>query len=253
MMKRITAFFLTACLLVCSGLVAVRAADKVYALTMGVRKYDLNNTVSDGASVATVTYKRLLDGSTGSANVLFDIAPGEEFILTSAVAQGQENHYAFLGWFDGDGVLLTREAELSVTMDRSQARFAAYVEIADRHLVTYSCVGEGKISVSSNRELQQGVGCASVLHNSSVTFTFTPAKNYSVYYIKLNDKKVTMLAYTWNALQSAVGKGDFKGVFNVLLNHIKFLLAKETKYTVESVTDDITFEVGFMKPYFEMK
>ena len=248
-MKRFFAFFLSVCLLFSCGLIGVQAADKVYALTMGVRKYDANSTVSDGSSIAVVQYSRLSDGTSGSVNKIFDIAPGEEFDLSSTLAEGQSEQYAFIGWFDGNGALLSKEKILHLTIDRSKAVFAGYVEIANRHILTYSYVGEGKISVSSNRAMQPGDGCASLLDGASATITFTPAKNYSVFFIKVNGQKVTMLGQTVHMLSAAVQDKNVKGIFITLLNYVKFLLAKETKYTIENITADTTFEVGFIKPY----
>lgn len=249
-MKRILSLIVTVCLLMCCSMVGAQAAGKMYALTMGVRKYDANSTASDGSSIATVRYTRLSTGASGSVNRIYDILPDEEFDLTSAVAEGQENNYAFIGWFDGDGALLSQEETLHIVMDKSRAVFAAYVEIANRHILTYSCVGEGKISVSSDHVLQQGDGCASILDGANATITFTPAKPYSVCFIKVNGQKVTVLQNTAHMLSAAVQKKDVEGAFKAILNYIKFLLAQETKYTIENITADTTFEVGFMKPFF---
>ena len=250
-MKRVWAFVMAACLLLCCGIVGVQAADKVYALTMGVRKYNANNTSTDGSAIAVVRYTRLSDGTSGTVNKLFDIQPGEEFVLTSAPAEGQAAYYAFVGWFDGDGAQISKEETLRIVMDGSKAVFAGYAETADRYVLMYTCVGEGKLSVSSDRFLQQGDGCVSVMSGASATVTITPAKNYSVYFIKVNGEKVTMFANTAQVLSAAAQRRDVKGVFRALVNYVKFLLAKETKYTIATITGDTTFEVGFMKPYFE--
>ena len=105
-MKRFISIVLTVSLLVCCGIVGVQAG-KVYALTMGVRKYSANSTVTDGSSIATVRYTRLSDGTSGVADKIFDVQPGEEFELTTMPAEEQAERYAFIGWFDGNGVLLS--------------------------------------------------------------------------------------------------------------------------------------------------
>ena len=137
-MKRTAAFILAFCLLFSCGVTCTQAADKVYALTMGVRRQDVNQTVSDGASVAVVTYTRLKDGTSGSANKIFDVEYGEVFYLQTRLISGQEDRYVFLGWFDGDGVLLSHASDLRVEIDGSKAVFAAYGEIAAHSLFTYT-------------------------------------------------------------------------------------------------------------------
>lgn len=249
MMKRLFAFLLVICLLLC-GTLGVCAADKVYALTMGVHKHSANNTVSDGASVATVRYTRLKTGETGSADKIFDVASGEEFDLTSTPVDGQEDYYTFIGWFDGNGVLISQEATLHVVFtDKSQAFFAGYAEAANRCVFTYLCTsGEGKLSVSSDKPLQQGDQCASVVCGANVTVSFAPAKNYITTYLRVNGRRVSMTANTARMLSLAVKSGKIKDVFNALVNYVKYWIGKEAKFTVENVTCDTTFEVGFIQP-----
>ena len=75
-MKRVLALVMTLCLAFTTVSFAARGADKYYALTMGVHKYAGNNTVVDASGIASVTYYRHKDGSTGSANHIY--ATGRE-------------------------------------------------------------------------------------------------------------------------------------------------------------------------------
>ena len=249
-MKKLLALVMTLCLLACIGSVAASGADKVYALTMGVHKYSVNNTVSDGSSVASVTYVRHKDGSTGSANRIYDIEQGETFTLTTAVKAGQEDFYTFVCWIDENGSIIGDEPTLELTIERSGAAFATYAENANRHVLTYTVVGEGKISVSSDREPMQGEGCVSILHGASAEIRFTPAADYATYYVKVDGKKVSFLANAGGALADAVKAGKIKDAFNALLNIVRFFIGMEAVYTIPVVDHDVTFEVGFMKSAF---
>lgn len=249
-MKKIIAAILCLCLLMGTCVMGVSAAEKVYSLTMGVHKYSVNNTVSDGAGIASVTYVRQKDGSTGSANRLYDIEKGEKFTVTTALKEGQEAYYAFLGWIDMDGVIISHDYTIEVTMDSSKAVFAVYTECADRYVVSYGYSGTGKVSASSDRVSFPGTDCISVLKGASVTFKFTPAKDCYAVYVKVDGQKVSMLGYSLRSLKTAVTDGKIKDVFSAIINYVKFLLGKEATYTIENVQADCTFEVGFMKPYF---
>lgn len=249
-MKRILALVMTLCLLLSAGAVAAEGADKVYALTMGVHKYAGNNTVTDASGVASVTYYRHKDGSTGSANRIYDVESGERFTLTTAVREGQEEFFSFLCWLDEYGRVIGNEPTLEVTVEQSTAAFATYVENASRHLLTYKIVGEGSVSVSSDHQVFSGDGCASLLHGASAEIHFTPAKNYSTYYLKVDGQKIPFLPNALDRLGSAVRSGKIKSVFNALLNIVKFYIGREAIYTISSVEDDCTFEVGFMKTPF---
>lgn len=249
-MKKIIAMLLAVCLMFGTFVMAASAADKVYALTMGVHKYSANVKPSDAAGIATVTYLRHKDGSTGSVNRIYDIEPGEEFTLTAAVNEGKENDYQFIGWLDAAGELIGEDLSIDITMDSSKEAFATFVEIASRHILTYSMQGEGKISVSSDKVMEQGDGCVSLMHEASATIKFTPAEDYSVYYIKLDGKKVTMISNTIEVISDASSRGDIKGIFNAVVNFVKYLLKKEASFTIFSVTEDIDFEVGFWKKVF---
>ncbi len=251
-MKRLLALAMTLCLLVCTGSVAVEGADKVYALTMGVRRYSADNAVIDGG-VATVTYTRHKDGSTGSAGRIYDISSGETFTLTTAVREEQKNFYAFVGWLDENGALIGTQTTLEVTMDSSKAAFAVYAENADRHVLTYTVVGEGKVSVSSDHPVETGVGCASILHGASALVAFAPAKGYSAYYVKVDGQKVSFLHNACGTLSDAVKSGRIRDAFNALVNIVRFFLGGEAVYTIPVVQADMTFEVGFIKPFFEKK
>ena len=250
-MKRLIALILCACMLVCAVCFGAHAEGKTYALTMGVHKYAANHTVTDGSAIAEVTYLRHKDGSQGSANRIYDIEEGEVFTITTAVKAGQEENYAFVAWLDINSVIVSRETTIEVVMDRSQAYFATYVETIDRHVVTCRVAdGEGSIAaVSSDKELYLGDGCASVLHGASVTVRFTPAKNYSVYALTVDGMRVSMAANTLRSFGAALKKADFKGMFNALVNHVKFLIGKDATYTIPEILDDTLVEVRFIKPF----
>ncbi len=250
-MKKVLALVMTLCLLACMGSVAASGAGRVYALTMGVHKYSVNSTPADGGSIATVTYLRHKDGSTGSANRIYDIEAGETFTLTTAVKAGQEDYFTFLCWLDEKGAIIGKEPTLELTIDGSKAAFAAYAENADRHLLTYTVVGSGKVSVSSDRPLMQGDGCVSLLHGASASIRFTPALGYSTYYLKVNGEKVSFLQNAFGTLSAAVKGGKIKDVFNAALNFVRFFIGMEAVYTIPSVEKDTTFEVGFMKSALE--
>ncbi len=252
-MKRVLALAATLCLLVCMGAVAVHGADKVYALTMGVHKYSADSTVSDGSGVASVTYKRHKDGSTGSTNRIYDVERGETFTLTTAVKEGQETFFTFIGWLDENGSVIGTETTLELTIDSSKAAFAAYVENADRHVLTYTVVGEGKVAVSSDHPVFQGDGCVSLLHGASAEIRFTPAENHSTYYLKVDGRRVSFLRNAFGALAAAVKDGQVKDAFSALVNIVRFFIGGEAVYTIPVVEADCTFEVGFMKPFFEKK
>lgn len=249
-MKKILAAMLCFCLLLGTCMLGSSAADKVYSLTMGVHKYSVNNTVSDGADIATVTYTRQKDGSTGSANRLYDIEKDEKFTVTTAIKDGQEAYYAFLGWIDMDGALISHETTIELTMDSSKAVFAVYTECANRYVITYTCTGTGSVSASCNKTAYPGVDCMSVMHGSSVTFKMSPSKDFYVSTIKVDGEKVSMLAYSVRTLKKAVSDGNVKGAFNAVLNYVKFLLGKDATYTLENITADHTFAVSFQRPYF---
>ena len=247
-MKRILSLMLTVCLLAYCGMAGTQAADKVYALTMGVHIFNANSTVTDGSSIATVRYMRLSDGTSGVADKVFDVQPGEEFDLATEPAEGQAERYAFIGWFDGNGVLLSEEETIHVVMDSSKAVFAGYVEITRRCILTCIWDGEGSLSASSDRLLEQGDGCITLLGGANATVTIRPANRFSGYTMKLNGKRVTMIENTVRMLSAAVEKKSIKGVFNAIVNHVRFLLAADARYTIENITEDTTFEVRFKKP-----
>lgn len=246
-MKRILALAVALCLLCCTCAVAVSGADKVYALTMGVHRYAANNTVTDGSGVASVTYFRHKDGTSGSANHIYNVESGERFTLTTAVKEGQENNFSFLCWLDMDGVVIGRETTLELTIDSSKAAFAVYVENADRHLLTYKVVGEGKVSVFSDLPVFQGDDCVSLLHGARAEIHFTPAKAYTAYYLKVNGQKVSFFANAFDAFDSALKARAFRDAFGALLNMAKFVIGLEAVYTISPIEADVTFEVGFMK------
>ena len=249
-MKRTAAFILAFCLLFSCGMTCTQAADKVYALTMGVRRQDVNQTVSDGASVAVVTYKRMKDGTSGSANKIFDVEYGEVFYLQAQLIPGQENSYTFIGWCDGDGVLLSRELVLCIEIDSSKAVFAVYGEIAAHNLFTYTYQGKGRMSVSSDKPMQNGDGVASVPRGANVTVKFSPARKYMVAYIKLNGQKVFMTDNFMDSINAAARNGKIRDFFGAVWNYVKFLSGIDAEYLVENVTADTTFEVKFMKKAF---
>lgn len=249
-MKKMIAVILCLCMLAGACVTGVCAAEKVYSLTMGVHKYSVNNTVSDGADIADVTYVRQKDGSTGSANRLYDIEKDEKFTVTTELKAGQEAYYSFLGWIDMDGVIISHAYTIELTMDESKAVFAVYTECADRFMVSYGCSGVGKVSASSDRVSYAGPDCISVLKGASVTFKFTPSKDYYAVYLKVDGQKVSMLGYSLRALKTAIADGNIKNVFSAIVNYVKFLLGKEASYTIEDVQKDFTFEVGFMRPFF---
>ena len=252
-MKKPLAILLAVCTLVCAFSIGVTAAEKVFALTMGVHQYSVNSTVSDGSDIASVIYTRHKTGAIGSANRIYDIQNGEQFTLTTAVKEGQETYYAFIGWLDADGAVISTEPTLELTMDSSKTAIAAYSEIADRHVLTYSVAGEGSVSVSSDHKLYEGEGCVSILHGASASIKMTPAKNHSIFYLKVNGQKVGFLQNAVSALRDAAQSGNFKNILNALVNVVKFCLGKDAVYTIPSVEADTTFEVGFLKPYFEKK
>lgn len=249
-MKKILAAILCFCLLLGTCAMGVSAAEKVYSLTMGVHKYSVNSTVSDGADIATVTYTRQKDGSTGSANRLYDIENGEKFTVSTALKDGQEAFYAFLGWMDMDGAIISHETTIELTMDCSKAVFAVYTECANRYVISYSYTGTGSVSASCNKTAYAGTDCLSVMHGSSVTFKMSPSKDFYVSTIKVDGEKVSMLSYSVRTLKAAVSDGNIKGVFNAIINYVKFLMGKEATYTLENVTADHTFAVSFQRPYF---
>ena len=247
-MKRIIALLLCACLLTGAGSFGAAAADKVYALTMGVHKYSANHTVVDGSDIAEVRYLRHKDGSEGSANHIYDVEEGEVFTLTTSVKEGQSDKYVFLAWLDINSEIVSEETSIEVVMDRSRAYFATYVEVLDRHVVSYRISdGEGSVSLSSDKELFPGKGCASVLHGASVTVKFTPAKGYSAYALTVDGARVQMLPYTFRTFLSEAKDMDVKGMFRSLLNYIKFLIGKDATYTIPEVLADTLVEVRFIK------
>lgn len=250
-MKKFLAIVL--CLIFTLGAFSVCASaadEKVYALTMGVHKYSVNNTVSDGSNVATVTFTRTSTGETGSQDKIFDIAKDETFTLTTSVKEGMENFYSFIAWIDGDGVVLGKEPTLEVTVDSSKAVFAAYVENASRHTITYSHKGEGSVSVSSNLPMQQGDAAVSVMNGANAVIKFSPAENYSVYIIKLNGEKFNMFTYACDRFVRFIKDGNIKDAFNEIINFFKIWAGKEGTLVLENVDKDYTFEVGFIKPAF---
>ncbi len=249
-MKKVLALVMTLCLLACMGSVAAEGAVKVYSLTMGVYKHAANSTVSDGSGVASVTYVRHSNGTTGSANRIYDVAEGETFTLTTAVREGQEDFYSFLCWLDEKGSVIGSEPTLELTMDGSKTAFAAYVEIADRHIVTYTIVGEGSVTVSSDHEVFQGVGCASLLHGASAVIRFSPAADYATAYLKVNGEKVSLLSNAFSALSAAVKERSFKAFLNALLNVVKFFVSRDVVYSIPCVEQDVSLEVGFTKSAF---
>lgn len=250
-MKKVLAFVL--CLVFAFGTfcIGVSAADeKVYAVTMGVHKYSVNNTVTDGSNVASVKFVRHSTGEEGSQNKIFDIQKGETFTLTTTVNDGLENFYAFVAWVDGDGVVLGTDTTLEITVDASVAVFATYTENASRHTVTYSHIGDGSVSVSSDFPMQQGDGCVSVMAGSNATVKFTPAENFSVYFVKLNGEKVNMFTYACERFVRFIKDGNIGDAFSELLNFFKILFGKEGTLVIENVDKDYTFEVGFIAPAF---
>ena len=252
-MKKVLALLMTLCLLVCVGSIAAEGAVKVYALTMGVRRNAANNTVMDASGIATVTYVRHLNGTTGSADRIYDVMEGETFTLTTAVKEGQEGFYSFLCWIDENGAVIGQETTLELTMDSSKAAFATYVETASRHLVTYKIVGEGSVSVSSDREVIQGVGCASLMHGASAKIRFSPARGYSTYSLKVNGENVSFLSNPIPELYAAVKAGGIKNILGALFRVVKYFLNRETVYSIPCIDQDITIEVGFMKNAFGYK
>ena len=257
-MKKILAFVL--CMIFAFGTLCIGASaaeestepEKVYALTMGIHKYSVNNTVTDGAGVASLTFLRHSTGEEGSQNKIFDVKKGEKFTLTTKLNDGMEKFYSFVAWVDGKGVVLGTDTSIEITVDSSVAVFATYAETATRYMVTYSHIGEGNISVSSNMPMQQGDGCVSVLEGADVTFKFTPAENFSVYTIKLDGRRVDMLTYSVERFIRFIKEGEIKTAFEAIINFFKIWLGKEGVFEVENVETNLVFEVGFMEPYFKI-
>ena len=184
-MKRILAFIL--CIIMTFGAFSVFANaatveddGKLYAVTMGIRKYSANETVESADGFASVTYTRHSTGETGSQDKIYNVKKGETFTLTTKLNEGLENFYTFVAWVDGKGIILSKETSIEVTVDASVAVFAAYAENTSRHTVVYSVIGEGEVSVSSNLPLQSADGIVSVMEGANVTFEFTPEEEYSV-------------------------------------------------------------------------
>ncbi|MBQ7540752.1 MAG: hypothetical protein IJT44_00500 [Clostridia bacterium] len=250
-MKKTIAVLLAFCTVFSMLSLAAHAAEKVYALTMGVHRYAANSTVADGSDIAEVTYTRHATGETGSADRIYDVRAGETFTLETAVKAEMADYFMFIAWLDVNGEIIGREPTLELTMDSSKAAFATYAEIADRHVLTYTVVGEGTVSVSSDLKLKDGDGCVSVLHGARASVKFTPAKGYSASYIKVDGDRVSFLQNATAALGDAIRSGKIKSVFNALLNIVKYYIGKEAVYTIASVKSDMTFEVGFTKPYFQ--
>ena len=250
-MKRTAALLLTMCVLLCTCMIGAAAdGNKVYALTMGVHKYAANHTVRDGSSIAEVIYVRRKDGTEGSANCIYDIEPGETFTLKTKLKDNQKDFYTFCCWLDINSEIISTDPEIEVVMDSSKAFFAAYVESTGRHVVTYRVAdGKGSVSLSSNREIYQGKGCASVLHGASATIKFSPDGAYSTYALTVNGQRVSMLAFTVRGLVREAKEADVKGLFNVLFNYIKYLLGWDAAYTIDEITDDTLIEVRFTKVY----
>lgn len=250
-MKKFLAAILCLCVLLGTCVMGVSAADKVYALTLGVHKYSVNNTPSDGSGVASVSYTRHKDGSTGNANHLYDVTPGEVFTVETKLKEGQEGYYTFVAWLDENGVIVGETQKMEVTMDSSKTLIAAYAEVSNRYIASYSIIdGDGKISASSNRVNFQGEDCISVLEGADVTFKFTPAKeNYAVR-MELNGQRVSIVAYSVRTLVDAVKGGQIKDAFNAIVNFVKYCMGKEATYTVKNVHDDVDFAVKFVKTAF---
>ncbi len=252
-MKKVLAFVL--CVIFTFGVFGVcanaeTATEKVYALTMGVHKYSVNNTVSDGSGVAVVSFKRNSTGEEGSLNKIYDITKGETFTLTTQVKEGLESFYAFVAWVDGDGVVLGKEPTIEITVDASKAVFATYAENASRYNIEYSHVGEGSVSVSSNFPMQQGEGTVSVMSGADATIKFSPAENYSVYFVKVNGEKFNMFKYACDRFVAFIKDGNIKDAFSEIVNFVKILIGKEGTLVIENIAEDYTFEVGFIKPAF---
>ena len=73
---------------------------------------------------------------------------------------------AIFAWVDGDGVLLTRDECIHIPVDKSTAVFAVYAEIANRHVLTYTCVGEGTLAVHIRHlreKIEQDVNAPAVI------------------------------------------------------------------------------------------
>lgn len=243
-MKRIFAFCMALVLMM--SVLAFGASAKVYALTMGVHKYGANNTVSDGSDIATVTYFRHKDESTGTQNKIYDIEFGEVFTLTTAVKEGKENEYVFCGWLNQDGEIISTSDTITLTFDGSKTAIAVYAESASRYVLTYLVQkGEGSLSVSSNRPLYQGDECVSIFGGADATIKFTPGKGYSVRYIRVNGRDQSFVLNNFDTMESCLLNKDIKGFFNGFLNLIKYLIHQEATFTIRNIEADTLFEIGF--------
>ena len=131
---------------------------KLADLTMGVRFYGTtykNLVASEIATVtATVTRNKgaVSKVTTSVSDKVSDLLPGDTVYLTQELKPSEKEFYAFNCWVDGSGeVLSTNPTHTVVMAGTSVGVYAVYVELKNRHTITYSIEGEGDMVVLSNK------------------------------------------------------------------------------------------------------
>lgn len=269
--------------------------NNLYSFTTGVRffgtAYD-NLVASEIAEVKLFVKRKGTDKWVSSVvNTVPDLKVGDKVtVVTYLKNPGDAKFYKFNCWVSGDSIfdygttttldklkatdgvkyecfmnMADREANVLVYDVKGKVDIRAnYVEIADRHTITYSCGDGGKIVYAEgndksieNRDVFKGDGQVSVLHGKKAYFTFTPDDTYEVAHVYVDDKDVTSFLSLidrdenqslFDAIKVLIDGSTFDSVSTGAGNDNKTEAIKATgTYTFDKVLSDHTVLVKFQK------
>lgn len=175
------------------------------------------------------------------------VSYGEKTTLQKLVDSKDAAYGCFASEKDRDRTAYTYSFKVTGT----DKIYANYVEIVDRHTITYSCGDGGKIVYAEgndksieNRDVFKGEGQVSVLHQKKAWFTFTPDDGYEVAHVYVDGKDVT-------SFLSLIDRNENQSLFDALQELIKAgtVTTKDVKasgtYTFKEVDQDHTIKVVF--------
>lgn len=252
---------------------SVSLAAKLHTVTTGVRFFGANskNLVANEIAKVTVYVHRDVYGNNDKGEPIYkkavsdtisDLADGDlVYFETQLKDADNQKFYAFNCWINGSNEVQEKGENKPIgdfdvhrtkvyTVSGDIALYANYVEIVDRHTISFSCEGEGAIVYAdgeksiANREVFTGEGQVSVLDGRDAYFTFTPKEGYEVAHVYVDGEKDVTSFLTLvtsgnilDALQELIKAGT------VTTEGVK---ASGT-YTFKKVDKDHTIHVVFQK------
>lgn len=232
----------------------IKFVTKLCTVTTGVRFFGTtyeNLSASEIAQVeAEVTryWKSSPSVTTYSVtNDIRDLQPGDFIKLTTKLKDDADaEFYKFYCWVDSNGNVISENPTYPYTVEgKDVAFYATYVEIKDRHRISYISNGNGKLIYNEGREVFDGKAKTqiSVLGGRDATFTFVPDEGYEV-------SKVVIDKGTPNETNVASFKSInleqlLKGNLSSLKNLINATNKDVYSYTFPKVAFDHSIEVTF--------